>query len=163
MTSRTPLIAVSRPAFDDSAFPVVLLAGAGGQGHAFAWSAAMRRLLARDQPFVIVQDGDHGIEHPDDRQARRCWIRTHATGLQTHCLGLVAVEPNVERRSQTRLSLSELVEPLALRVLVVSTTPLARQLAGVLLMGARPVAATPGEDGSSERRRTPLRRSVSVR
>lgn len=163
MTSPTPSIAVSRPAFDDSAFPVVLLAGAGAQGHAFAWGAAMRGLLARGQPFVIVQGSDRGIEHPDDRQARRCWIRTHATGLQTHCLGLVAVEPDVERRSQTRLSLSALVEPLPLRVLVVSTEPLARQLANVLLMGARPVATAPVEDDGNGRRGAAVRRLVSVR
>ncbi|MGI4857364.1 MAG: hypothetical protein ACRYHA_10755 [Janthinobacterium lividum] len=163
MTSLTPLLAVSRPAFDDSAFPVVLLAGAGAQGHAFAWGATMRRLLARKQPFVIVQGSDRAIEHPDDRRARRCWIRAHATGLQTYCLGLVAVEPDIERRSRTRLSLSELVEPLALRVLVVSTEALARQLADVLLMGARPVVTAPVGDGGNERRGAALRRLVSVR
>ncbi|MGI4856271.1 MAG: hypothetical protein ACRYHA_04975 [Janthinobacterium lividum] len=167
MTSRMPPIAVSRPVFDDSAFPVVLLAGAGGHGHAFAWGAAMRGLLARRQPFVIVEDSAQGVEHPADRQARRCWIRTHACELQTYCLGLVGIERDLERRSQTRVSLSELVEPAGLRSLVVSTEPLARQLAGVLLMGARPAAPAPDAldvraQGDHAPRAAPVRRLLSV-
>ncbi|MCY0386425.1 hypothetical protein OVY01_04050 [Robbsia sp. Bb-Pol-6] len=163
MTLSNASIAASRPTRDDGAPSVVLLAGSGDPGHAFAWCAAMRRLLAAGQPFVVVDDGDHTVESPADRQARRCWIRAHARELQARCLGLVAIEREVERRSQTRLALGALVEPLSVRVLVVSTEALARQLAGVLLMGARPVATTPCGDGNPARRDTGPSRLRSIR
>lgn len=144
ISSASPDAIAEGPGADGDAAALAILTGVGAPGHAFAWCAAMRRLLARQRPFAVVDDGPQDGEHPADHQARRCWVRAHAAGLQAYCVGFIAVERDVARRSRTRLALGALVDPAGLRSLVVSSETLARQLAGVLLMGARPATPAPG-------------------
>jgi len=105
-------------------------------GQGFAWCAALRRLVDAQQPFVLLDAGTLAAGSDADRQIRRCWVKRHAAALSAYCYGLIAIEPQVARRSQTRTAAMASMAGASLRVLTVSSDALAQQLAAVLLKAA---------------------------
>lgn len=132
-TAGMPVAKVGADGVDLRDFPLVRLRQGGALGHAFAWSAAMQGVLARAQPFVLLDQGQGLAEEHADRQARRCWLKAHAAALARYCAGVIVVEPDIAARSRTRAETMLMLGTSALRVIVVSTEAVARQLADVLL------------------------------
>ncbi len=126
---------------DFAGAPIVRLP-AMALGQAFAWCAALRRLLDQQQPFVLIDAGTLAAGSDADRQVRRCWVKRHAAALSAYCCGLIAIEPQVAQRSQTRNAVIASLSGASLRVLTVSSEGLADQLAQVLLKADGSASAT---------------------
>lgn len=161
---------------DLARFPIVEMGEARHSGYAFAWSAAMRRVLARRVPFTFLDNFASIAETEADRRARRCWFISNAPLLQDMCRGYIAVEPDIARRADARAAVLGLLgqegeqaqrpqqakrgqqeqqEQKGLRVMVVSNVIVAQQLARVLLT----TDAQPGTPAGPTR--TPRRQWVS--
>jgi hypothetical protein len=123
---------------DVTRFPVVLM-GAYRAGCAFAWCAGMQRLLARSEPFVLMDAFPRGAgvgETVSDQQARRCWLTANAVMLRQLCRGYIMVEADIAQRGAARATANALLGPPGVRIMVVSNVTVAQQLAVVLLKAA---------------------------
>jgi len=121
---------------DLARFPVVEMGSAYHAGYAFAWCAAMRRVLARHEPFILLDartNAQGAEETEEDRRARRCWFASNAVLLHQLCRGYITVEPDIAQRCDARSTALALLGQPGLRVMVVSNVNVAQQLAVVLL------------------------------
>ena len=114
-------------------FPVIELTEVRFAGYAFAWCAAMRDVLARSEPFILLDLCAKALETDEDRQARRCWLASNVVLLQQWCKGYITVEPDIAHRGEARAAVLGLFGQSRLRVMVVSNVTVAKQLALVLL------------------------------
>jgi hypothetical protein len=118
---------------DASRFPLVRLRRRAVQpGYAFAWGAEMQRLLTLKTPFVIVSEYC-ADETAADTRLRAAWLRSHRDALAMLCRGFIVIEPRIEARASTRETVRNVCEGSGVRVVVVSSMPVAGELAPVLL------------------------------
>jgi hypothetical protein len=95
----------------------------------------MQRLLAADEPFVLLHDNMLERELPDDRRLRETWLRRHQLAVRARCRGLIVLQPEVAKRAATRLAARALSGGSGLRVMVVSSARVAAELVPILLKG----------------------------
>ncbi|MBJ2287056.1 hypothetical protein FRT60_11030 [Pseudomonas haemolytica] len=88
---------------DSSTFPVVKIVfdapNEGGPEDAFL---IFERLLAREQPFVLlhekaVDENNHEHSH-EERKHASIWMKKHKAALRAYVKGMIQVEPSAAKR-----------------------------------------------------------------
>ncbi|WP_313518414.1 hypothetical protein [Pseudomonas sp.] len=92
-----------RPNFrihDVSCFPLVRLRNASVRaGYAVNWALEMERLLAGNEPFVLINPPGHPEETHEDFKTRGLWLKRNKEALAQLCCGLIGIEPDTEKRT----------------------------------------------------------------
>jgi hypothetical protein len=109
---------------------------------AFAACAQATATLAGGMPFVLVVSGPHSGVDAAASAVFRAWLRRHGPQFAALCSGIVVLEPDVTRRSATRVAFSQLLGELKVRIAVIGSTRTVPGLAHVLLSNSGRLRAT---------------------